>query len=276
LEGLEPAGNLMRIGVFDSGLGGLFATKELVKRLPDYDYVYLGDTKNVPYGNRSKQAVYDLTRGAVEFLLEQDCQLVILACNTASAFALRKIQQEYLPNRFHDRKVLGVLIPIVEGVANGNGSKVVGVLATRGTVESEVFVKEFKKYAPKIKVVQQAAPLLVPLIEYGGLKWSKPILTEYLRPLKAAKIDTLVLGCTHFAIIKERIRKIVGENVKVVSEADVLPQKVGEYLIRHPEIEVKLTRRGTVDFLVTDITDSVVDLANKWFGNGVKLKLAKY
>ena len=263
----------MKIGIFDSGLGGLFLMRAIADAMPMYDYVYLGDTKNLPYGNRSRDAVYDLTENAADYLFKNDCGLVILACNTASALALRKLQHEYLPVNYPDRKVLGVLIPMAEAAVERRPS-IVGVLGTRGTVESGVFIEEIRKLDSQIEVIQNAAPLLVPLIENDGLEWADPILHAYLAPLK--DVDSLILGCTHYSIIKGLIEKFIDEDISVVCQTDVVPQKLEEYLKRHPEIDEKLDRKSNREFLVTDITKNFKELASEWFGDGIELELVTY
>jgi len=263
----------MKIGIFDSGLGGLFLTKAITESLPKYDYIYLGDTKNVPYGNRSGEAVYELTRNAVDYLFKKDCALIILACNTASALALRRLQQEYLPKNYPDRRVLGVLIPMAE-TAMEYKPKIVGVLGTRGTVNSNVFVDEIQKINSETGVLQNAAPLLVPLIENDGMKWSEPILKEYLDPLRG--VDTLILGCTHYSIIRSDVEKLLSKKMKVVCQTDIVPKKLRDYLHNHPEIDDKLSKNGEREFLVTDITSHFQKLAEEWFENRIELKLVQY
>lgn len=260
----------MNIGVFDSGLGGLTILRAVVRCLPQYNYLYLGDTQRVPYGNRSQETIYQFTKEAVEYLFQQDCQLIVLACNTASTRALRRIQREYLPKHYPDRRVLGVIIPTVE-VAKEGRAKRVGVLATTATVESNAFPKELKKIYPEAKVFQQTAPILVPLIENAALKWSGPILESYLRPLLRKKIDTLILGCTHYPHLKPQIQKIVGKNVRIIAQNELIPKKLKTYLERHPEIEQRLTKKKRVHIRVTDLTPAFQVLSKKWFGKTVKL-----
>jgi len=260
----------MKIGIFDSGVGGLIITRAISKMMPEYDYVYLGDTKRVPYGNKSPVAVFEFTREAVDYLFRQeDCAIVILACNTASARALRKIQQEYLPKNFKGRTVLGVLIPAAEAASR---YKRVGVLATSGTVASNTFPIEIKKLRGK-EVFQNPAPLLVPLIEEGNsAKLARPLLLKYLKPLMDKKLDALVLGCTHYPILKKGIKKIMSKNVRIISQDEVIPEKLKEYFARHPEITKKLSQNGTARILVTDRTENVDRLVEKWFGQGGKTK----
>lgn len=263
----------MKIGIFDSGLGGLFVAKALIKELPQYDYVYLGDTKRVPYGNRSRETVHQFLKEAVEYLFSRDCELIIVACNTASAEALRKIQQEYLPKHYPKRRVLGVIIPTAEVALKNGEAKRIGVLATQGTVRSQAYVHELKKIAPRIEVFQQAAPLLVPLIESNSIKFANPILSSYLKPLLKKNIDTLILGCTHYPILKSQIKRLCGAGIKVISQDEVIPKKLFDYLQRHSEIEKKLTKKRQRSFLVTDLTDATEALAKKWFGKNIPFQI---
>jgi glutamate racemase len=267
-------GKAMKIGIFDSGLGGLFITKSLVKDLPQYDYVYLGDTQRVPYGNRSSEAVYQFLKEAVNYLFEHDCELIIVACNTASACAsLRKIQKEYLPRHYPKRRVLGIILPTAESAMADTRTKRIGVLATQGTVNSEAYIREVRKISPSAKVFQQAAPLLVPLIESNGIEFAKPILRSYLSPLKKRNIDTLILGCTHYPILKKQIGKICGKDVRVISQDEIISEKVKDYLKRHPEIDEKLEKKRRRQFLVTDLTPTIKLLSKKWFGSKIELKV---
>lgn len=252
----------MRIGIFDSGLGGLAIAQAIIREMPHYDYLYLGDTKRVPYGNRSQESIHQFTSEALEFLFQRDCQLVIIACNTASAEALRKTQQEYLPNNFPDRNVLGVIIPTVEEAVQG--SHRVGVLATASTVASGAYATELQRQNPVAEVFQQAAPLLVPLIENDGLKYVDPILEDYLSPLLQAQVDSVILGCTHYSWLKDLVRSKIG--VKVVSQDEIVPSKLKNYLARHPEHETKLGRNGVRRYCVTDLTVGYEDLVTRLSG----------
>lgn len=268
----------MNIGIFDSGLGGLFLTRAIIKQLPQYDYIYLGDTQRVPYGNRSQETIYEFTREAVEYLFKKDCGLIILACNTASAQALRKIQQEYLPAHFPDlpaqaeRRVLGVIIPTLEALNALPEARRVGVLATASTAHSHAYAHELKKINPAIEVFEQSVPLLVPLIENDGLSWLEPIARSYCEPLLKKHIDTLILGCTHYSIIKDRIQTIVGQAVRVVAQDEVVPPRLADYLSRHPEIESKLSKNSTRKFLVTDLTEQFEKKAQEWFDDPIHLE----
>lgn len=272
---------LMKIGVFDSGLGGLFILKSIVKKLPGYDYVYLGDTKRVPFGNRSAATVYEFTREAVDFLFRKNCQLIILACNTASALALRKIQREYLRRHYPNRRVLGVIIPTIEASVIvkpmlhrlPRNDIIIGVLGTPGTISSNVFAKEFRKAAPRLKIYQQAAPLLVPLVENDSLKFAEPILRDYLKPLLQHKVSAVVLGCTHYPFLKNKIRQMLGRGIRVISQDEIVPAKLADYLARHPEIAKRLSQNHRREFLVTDLTNTFAKTARKWFGKNIKLRL---
>lgn len=263
----------MKIGIFDSGLGGLIVTHGLVRALPNYDYLYLGDTARVPYGNRGEEAIYTFTREAVGRLLAEDCALVLVACNTASAEALRRIQREYLPEHFPDRRVLGVLIPAAEEAVRVSVSGRIGVLATTGTVASRAYIREIEKLSPMASVTQQAAPLLVPLIENDALQYAPPILHDYLAPLLAANIDTLVLGCTHYPYLSTEIRSIVGDAVTIVSAETIVPAKLADYLARHPEIDQRLSRQETRRYLLTDIAPSTESVATALFGEPVPFEI---
>jgi glutamate racemase len=265
----------MKIGIFDSGLGGLLLTRAIVDRLPEYDFVYLGDTQRVPYGNRSHDVVYKFLLEAIEYLFKNDCSLIIVACNTASALGVAQIQQEYLPIHHPDKKVLGVIVPTAEKAVEDNPKKL-GVLATIGTVEPETFVEYIHKFNSNIEVMQQPAPLLVPLIENGADEFIEPILKSYLESLLNAGVDTLILGCTHYPYVKNLIRSIVGENIRVLSQDEIVPDKLADYLQRHQEIDEKLSRGGKCELLVTDITKTMSDLSKTWFGDEVELTQISY
>lgn len=260
-----------RIGVFDSGLGGLFTLRALVQELPAYDYIYVGDTKRVPYGNRSPETVYEFTSEAVEYLLrEQQCKIVILACNTASALALRRLQQEFLPKHFPDRRVLGVLVPLAE-VVQEKKIRRVGVLATHSTIQSHAIGRELLKRSPHMTVFERAAPLLVPLIESGELRWADAILAVYLKPLLQKNIDCIALGCTHYPILKRAIRRIAGPGVAIFTQDEFLGAKLADYLNRHPDTEQSLLRGGRRLICVTDKTPEFQKRASQWFGKNIPL-----
>lgn len=242
------------IGVFDSGLGGLTILRAFLKKLPEYDYIYLGDNARTPYGNKSQDVINSYTQQAVEFLFNRGCVLIILACNTASTKALRKIQQQLLPVRYPDRRVLGVVIPLAEaGVETARHGRI-GVIGTRATIESRVYEQELEKLAGELKIYGQACPLLVPLVEEGwvGKPETNMILKKYLYHLKRKKIDTLILGCTHYPFLEKDIARIMGKNCSVLNGPEIVSEKLCDYFSRHPEIERRIPRNKTVTFYTTD------------------------
>lgn len=259
----------MKIGIFDSGLGGLIITHALKKSLGRYDYLYLGDTANLPYGNKTKDQIYEYTKKALGYLFENDCKLVIVACNSASADALRRIQQEFIPNNWPDRKALGVLIPSAE-VAVRSGKKI-GIICTTATAESLAFDREIGKLT-NAKVLHLPTPELVGHIESGDYASAHKDLKSYLGKLSASGVDTLVLGCTHYPAIKDEARKIMGDGVEVVSQDEIIPNKLKDYLKRHPEIETKLSKNSRMVFLVTKKTMANQKFATKLFDSEIYLK----
>lgn len=245
------------IGVFDSGLGGLTILRAFLTNLPQYDYTYLGDNARTPYGNKSQAVIYAYTREAVEFLFAKGCILVILACNTASTKALRRIQQELLPEKYPDRRVLGVVIPLAEAGVDVSRYGRIGVIGTRATIESSVYEQELVKLDTDLKIYGQACPLLVPLVEEGwvGKPETNMILKKYLYRLKRKKIDTLILGCTHYPFLQKDIERIMGKNCRVLNGPVTVSEKLSDYLSRHPEIEQRIGRNGNVTFCTTDDPD---------------------
>jgi glutamate racemase len=256
------------IGVFDSGFGGLVVLREFIKVLPDYDYLYLGDNARIPYGTRSDRVVIRFTEQAVDYLFRQGCRLIVLACHTASARALRRIQQVFLPKRYPGRRVLGVLIPTVEEAAASTRAKRIGVIATEGTVTSRSFELELKKLDPNLTVIQQACPLLVPIIESGEQDWEGTglILRRYLAPLQN-RVDTLILGCTHYSILKDQVRAILGPGHDLICSGQVTAAKLVDYLKRHPETESTLSRGRSRRYLTTDLTPRFAQLASLFMGH---------
>lgn len=258
----------MNIGVFDSGLGGLTILKEFIKVIPQYNYFYLGDNAYVPYGGRSEKLIYERTLKAVDFLFKKNCVLVILACNTATATSLKKIQREYLPKNYPDRKVLGVIKPTVEKVIE-EGFKRVGIIGTYATVISGSFERELKKLSNSIKVNQEVSPLLVPVIEEGEYKWPglDSLIKKYLTPLKKRKIDSLILGCTHYGLIEEKIEKYVGKKIRVISEGSIAAEKLKIYLENHDDLEKKLTKNKARSYFVTDLNERYSRMAKLFMKN---------
>jgi glutamate racemase len=257
------------IGFFDSGLGGLSILKEVVKRFPEYSYIYLGDNKEAPYGGKSLEEIYALTLKGVDYLFKEGAQLIILACNTASSGALRRIQKEYLTRKYPQRKVLGVIFPTVESFLGNFEERTVGILATQATVESQVYPKEFLKFDNGIKVYQQAAPLLVPLIESGQVfsKEGEQVVKDYLSKLlsQSSQIKTVILGCTHYLLIKNIFQKLVLPDIKFFCQDQVVADKLGDYLERHSEIETRLARGKKVFFRTTGDKKSFDGLAQLFY-----------
>lgn len=273
---MAPSPRNKTIGIFDSGFGGLTIMRGIVKELPDYDFVYLGDTARVPYGTRSEETIRLFTKQAIDFLFSKNCDLIIIACNTASSEALAHIQQQYLPVKHPGKKVLGVIIPTAEYAAlktkNGN----IGVIATERTTSSNAFRNELWKINPALKVNQNACPLLVPFIEAGehNSQALKLVLKKYLAPLLKKKIDTLILGCTHYEIIAKTIQNSVDKDITIVSESSVVAKSLKEYLKRHPEIEKTLSKKRRRTFYSTDLTDTFERRGSKFFGEPITVKKA--
>lgn len=246
------------IGVFDSGYGGLTVLKEIVKRLPGYDYIYLGDNARAPYGTRSFETVYEYTLQSVKWLFQQGCPLVILACNTASAKALRTIQQNDLSKIDVEKRVLGVIRPTVEIVGNYTRSNHIGILGTNGTVQSQSYPIEIEKFFPGIKVYQHACPLWVPLVENneyasaGADYFIQKDLNELLN--KSAEIDTILLGCTHYPLLLKKIEKFLPKHVKIISQGEIVAQSLADYLTRHKSLEDKCSKYNNLSFFTTDST----------------------
>lgn len=265
------------IGVFDSGFGGLAVLKEITKALPAYSYVYLGDTARAPYGIRSSEAVDRFTFEAIDFLFEKGCELVVIACNTASAEALRQVQKQYLPKHYPSRRVLGVIVPAAEEAVRKTQNRRIGVLATPVTVASGSFTRELQSLDPKMRVFEQAAPLLVPLVEEGRHRSQAThvLLKEYLAPLLKRRIDTLILGCTHYEHLKAEIAKIVGKKVHVIYEGRVVANGLTAYLKRHPEIDAKLRRKSAITFYTTDTGKRFKTLGSEFFGRRISPRKAE-
>jgi glutamate racemase len=262
------------IGVFDSGYGGLTVLKELVARLPPYDYIYLGDNARAPYGNRSFETVYQYTLQSVEWLFQRGCPLVILACNTASAKALRTIQQVDLPKIAPHNRVLGVIRPTTEVVGNYTRSGNVGILATRGTVLSGSYPIEIAKFYPDLRVYQQACPLWVPLVENN--EHDKPgadyFVAAYMDQLwgQGADIDTVLLACTHYPLLKDKIERCLPAGCRLITQGEIVANSLADYLQRHPEIESRCSRRGERIFYTTDSTEDFDEHASIFYGRALR------
>lgn len=262
---MSEKNNKQSIGVFDSGLGGLSVLRQFQIDLKQYSFIYLGDTARLPYGNKSPDKIYQYTCQALDFLFNKNCNLVILACNTASALALRKIQQEFLPKKWPDKKVLGVIRPLAEKTAELKNEKV-GILGTRATIESQAYSKEIKKINPEIEVFEQSAPLLVPLIEEGWLKTdcSKKIVKHYIRPLKMKKVSYLILACTHYPFLLSIFKQKVGKNCLVEDPALIISQSLKKYLANHPEIKLSQDKETSLEIYLSDKTNNFINIAERF------------
>lgn len=262
------------IGIFDSGYGGLTVLKEIVKELPQYDYIYLGDNARAPYGSRSFETVYEYTLECVKHLFEKGCHLVILACNTASAKALRTIQQKDLPKIDPTKRVLGVIRPTAEIVGNYSKSGHVGVLGTPGTVSSESYLVEIEKLFPQLKVYQEACPMWVPLIENNefGNEGAEYFIKKHVLNLmhQQETIDAIILGCTHYPLIEAQIKKYLPPQVKLISQGSIVAKGLKDYLNRHPEIEQHCSKGNSVSFYTTDLPETFNKAASLFYGQAVK------
>ena len=235
----------MNIGFFDSGLGGLVVMNAVRNLLPQYDYIFYGDTANVPYGNKTEGEIFDLTRDGVELLFEEGCVLVIIACNTASAATLRRLQDEWLTETYPGRKLLGVIVPMAEEVIDCNAMRTV-LIATTRTINSQKYERVLETFSRAPQVFAIPTPELVPLIEEDRLDEAFYIVDDILKEALAAGADSLILGCTHYALLMPLLNEYYGSRLMIFSPDSVIPKKVFTYLNRHPEIEERLTREGTV------------------------------
>lgn len=265
---------LSPIGIFDSGYGGLTVMKEIVRELPGYDYLYLGDNARTPYGPRSFETIYHYTLECVKFLFSRNCHLVILACNTASAKALRNIQQKDLPRIDPGRRVLGVIRPTTEIIGRHSETGHVGILGTEGTVGSRSYVMEIEKFFPGTSVFQEACPMWVPLVEYG--EYDGPGADYFVKQhidrimARSDKIDALLLACTHYPLLIEKIRTYTPEKVSILSQDKIVAESLADYLERHPEIDEKCSKDGSRRFLTTDSADLFDRHAEIFYGEAIR------
>lgn len=271
-EGYHP------IGIFDSGYGGLTILREIHRGLPQYDYLYLGDNARAPYGVRSMETVYRFTLEAVQTLFARGCNLVVLACNTASAKALRSIQQNDLPEVWRRdgrqlRRVLGVIIPSVEVLGEFTINGHVGILGTQGTVASCSYSLETAKYHPEIRVTAEACPMWVPLVEYGEAhsEGADFFVKQHLERLleKDPDIDTILLGCTHYPLLMPKIRKFLPPHIKVIAQGEIIAKSLAAYLERHPDMEKACSKGGSMTFLTTESDEKFADAATTFLGEAV-------
>lgn len=268
------------IGVFDSGYGGLTILKSIRERLPEYDYLYLGDNARAPYGSRSFDVVYKFTLEAVEELFRRGCPLVILACNTASAKALRTIQQKDLARLDPSRRVLGVIRPTVEALGEKSERGVVGVLGTPGTVRSGSYEIEIAKLYPEFQTHAQECPLWAALVENheAGSPGADYFISKNIEQLfeKSADIDTIVLACTHYPILLPKIRDAVRGRAGILTQGEIVADSLADYLRRHPEMESRLERGGRCDYLTTEDPSKFTDLAEIFLGESVAVSHVDY
>jgi glutamate racemase len=270
------------IGIFDSGYGGLTVMREIVKKMPGYDYLYLGDNARAPYGSRSYDTIYTYTKEAVLWFFRQGCPLVILACNTASAKALRSIQQLDLPHIAPDRRVLGVIRPTAEVIGNYTISRHIGILGTTGTINSGSYPMEIKKFYPDISVFQQACPMWVPLIENN--EYESPGADYFVRSCldqllsQSNKIDTILLACTHYPLLLAAIQRYLPPGIAIISQGEIVADRLQQYFIRHIEMEQSIIHRphgGNFTFFTTDSPIDFDFQAKKFFGQPIRSKVLK-
>jgi len=268
--------NIGPIGVFDSGYGGLTILEKIRKELPEYDYIYFGDNARTPYGTRSFEVVYKYTLECVTKLFDMGCHLVILACNTASAKALRTIQQHDLPMIDPNRRVLGVIRPTVEAVVGITRSQHIGLLATTGTVQSDSYPLEIRKLNADIVITSEACPLWVPLIENnehnsdGADYFVKKHLDNLMN--SDAKIDTIMLGCTHYPLLLPKIRKYIPDEINVISQGELVAASLADYLQRHPEMNDKCTKNGNVQYFTTESVEKFSASASIFLNTAIQAK----
>ncbi|TRZ78409.1 glutamate racemase [bacterium] len=266
-----------KIGIFDSGLGGLTILKEVVKLMPYYEYIYLGDNKNTPYGDKTQNEIFKLTLAGVEWLFKNGSEIVILACNTSSANALSRIQQEILPIKYPDKKVLGIIIPTIEEIEKFSKSGHIGVLATKATVKSEIYEFEMQKYNSQIKIISQAGGNLANLIELNSnkselLEEIKRVTSELIA--KNDLIDTVILGCTHYALIAKEITQVLPKDIHIISQGEIIAVKLIDYLKRHTEIDSKLNNLFSLNVYTTSSSKHIQQLMTYFYGENIRVWFA--
>jgi len=256
------------IGVFDSGLGGLTVVRELVRELPDYSLIYFGDTARSPYGSKSGHTVIQYSIKNANFLLSLGAQLIVIACNTASSLATSVLKERFSVPIFE------VISPAIQMVISDRKSSRVGIIGTRATVNSGIYEKKIRSYRPEIKVFSNPCPLLVPLVEEGWIKKpeTRRIVKKYLLPLKTRQIDTLILGCTHYPLLKDIIQEKIGKRVRIIDSSQAVAKDVKRFIEQHPEIEACLDKGGQYQIYVSDVTEHFQEMANTILKNRVTLK----
>ena len=264
------------IGIFDSGFGGLTILEGIRKRMPQYDYIYLGDNARAPYGTRSFDIVYEFTIQAVKKLFSLGCPLIILGCNTASAKALRSIQQQYLPFNAPDRRVLGVIRPTAEIVEKLSNTKHIGVLATEGTIKSESYKLEIEKLFPESVIIGQACPMWVPLVENN--EYDKPGADYFVKDSiekllkKDSQIDTIILGCTHYPLLLDKIKLYCPNNIKIIPQGKYIAESLDKYLKRHQDMHNRITKNGTCKYYTTESTSKFSESAKIFLKEDIEVE----
>ena len=262
------------IGVFDSGYGGLTVLRQIRELMPQYDYLYLGDNARAPYGTRSFEIVYEFTLQAVRYLFQMGCHLVILGCNTASAKALRSIQQNDLPHMDSDRRVLGVIRPTAECIGHITKTRHVGIMATPGTIRSCTYDMEISKLYPDIIVTGEACPMWVPLVE--NFEFDSPGADYFVEKSinhlleRDSKIDSIILGCTHYPLLQKKILRYTPSNIQLIFQGEYVAHSLQDYLLRHPEMDCRLTKNGTIRYLTTDQPEQFSQSANIFMGQPIQ------
>lgn len=262
------------IGVFDSGFGGLTVLRALLDHpaCAQHEYRYLGDSLHAPYGDKTHEEIFEYTARGVTFLFEEGCALVIIACNSASAKALRRLQQEWLPTHYPDRRVLGVIRPTAEAVAARPAYRRIGILATPATVDSNVYAAEIHKLRPDAKVIQQAAPRLAPLIERGETDTAEmtTVLQEGLKPLLRQSIDVLIPACTHYPLVRSELQSLLPATCDLLDTGNIVADSLHRYLVRHPELDVTPTAKPTVEYYTTGDAERFRELGERFLGEGIE------
>lgn len=260
------------IGIFDSGVGGLTVAKEIMKELPEYDLIYFGDTARTPYGNKSKETIVKYALEDADFLIKKGAKILVVACNTASSLAYNELKEKY-PNI----PIFEVITPAVEAAVFASKNRRIGVIGTRATIKSEIYNKKLQK-AGNFEILSSACPLFVPLIEEGWLKTPeiKMIARKYLSIFKNKNIDTLILGCTHYPIIKNIIQEKIGRRVKLVDSASAVAEKLKGFLRDNKDFEEKLLKNGKAEFYMSDVTEQNQRVANKFLGKDIKIEEVKF
>lgn len=262
------------IGIFDSGYGGLTILQKIRELMPQYDYIYLGDNARAPYGNRSYEIIYEFTLQAVQHLFQMGCHLVILGCNTASAKALRTIQQRDLPTLDPNRRVLGVIRPTAECIGQLTQTRHVGIVGTPGTIRSRTYELEIAKLHPDIQVTGEACPMWAPLVENqefdspGADYFVEKRISSLLQ--RDPQIDSIILGCTHYPLLLDKIRRYTPSDIRIVPQGDYVASSLQDYLSRHPEMEEKITKGGNTTYLTTEQPDQFTQSANIFLGSPIQ------